>query len=169
MGHSNPPIAVPLHRVHTVPVDMNATPATHLLLYDDTCPLCTFQMRLLTWLDWCNAFTLVPISHPRAASVAPQLKQEDLLAAIHCISTRGRIYRGARALRFAGWRLPLLVPLALVLWIPGVIWVADQIYQWVAHNRYILSRVFGCKEACAVLPMRERANEKEAAGTPPRP
>jgi predicted DCC family thiol-disulfide oxidoreductase YuxK len=139
---------------------MNATRRAHILLYDDTCPLCTFQMRLLTWLDWRNAFSLLPISHPRAAEIAPELEREQLLEAIHCVSTDGRIYRGARAIRFAGLRLPLLVPLALVLWIPGVIWVAEKVYQWVARHRHLLSRVFGCKEACALLPSRERANEK---------
>jgi predicted DCC family thiol-disulfide oxidoreductase YuxK len=146
---------------------MNATRPTHILLYDDTCPICTFQMRLLTWLDWRNAFSLLPISNPRATEIAPQLPREELLEAIHCVTMGGRIYRGARAIRYAGLRLPLLVPLALVLWIPGVIWVAEKVYQWVARNRYFLSRIFGCKEACALLPSRERANEKEAAGTPP--
>ena len=57
--------------------------------------------------------------------------------------------------------MPLLVPLALFLWIPGLIWIAEKIYAWVSRNRYILSRVFGCKEACAVLPQRPRRNEKE--------
>jgi len=151
------PIAVRVGPVHILSVDMNAT---HILLYDDTCPLCTFQMRLLTWLDWCNAFRLLPLSHPRAAEIAPHLQREELLEAIHCVSTRGRIYRGARAIRFAGLRLPLLVPLALVLWVPGVIWVAEKVYQWVARHRHVLSRVFGCKEACALLPSRERATEK---------
>ena len=148
---------------------MNTPRATPILLYDDACPLCTFQMRLLTWLDWCNVLTLLPLSHPRAAELAPQLQREDLLAAIHCVTPDGRVHRGARALRFAGMRLPLMIPVALVLWIPGVIWLAEKVYQWAAQNRHLLSRVFGCKEACAILPMRERANEKEAAGTPPRP
>jgi len=25
-----------------------------IVLYDSDCPLCTFQMKLLTWLDWFN-------------------------------------------------------------------------------------------------------------------
>ena len=58
--------------------------------------------------------------------------------------------------------MPLLVPVALVLWIPGVIWIAEKIYTWVSRKRYVLSKVFGCKEACAILPERKREQEKEA-------
>lgn len=123
--------------------------------------MCTFQMRVLTWLDWFNVLSLLPISNPRASEITPNLHREDLLEAIHCVAADGRIYRGARCIRFVGMRMPLLVPVALFLWLPGVIWVAERIYSWVSRNRHLLSRLFGCKEACAILPMRERSNEKE--------
>ena len=131
----------------------------HIVLYDGECSLCTFQMRLLTWLDWFNVLQLVPITHPLAAQVAPQIHREALLEAIHCVTPDGRIYRGARALRFVGLRLPILFLVALVLWIPGVIWIAEHIYQWVARHRQFLSRIFGCKDACAVLPARRREHD----------
>jgi len=132
----------------------------HIVLYDDGCPLCTFQMRLLTWLDWFDVLALMPLA--KAADVAPSLTRDDLLAAIHCLTRDGRIYRGARCLRFAGMRLPLLVPLALVLWIPGVIQIAEKIYAVISRNRLLLSRLFGCKEACAILPKRAREQDKLA-------
>lgn len=141
---------------------MAERPAPHLVLYDDECSLCTFQMRVVTWLDWCNAVRLVPISDPRAAAVAPGLTREALQEAIHCVARDGHIHRGARCLRFIGLRMPLGVPLALVLWIPGVIQIAEIIYQWVSRNRLLLSRVFGCKGACAILPERQRGNEPKA-------
>ena len=139
------------------------TPArpAHILLYDDACPLCTFQMRVVTWLDWGNAVSLLPLSDPRAAELAPSLTREALLEAIHCVARDGRIHRGARCLRFVGMRMPLAAPVALVLWIPGVIWIAERVYAWVSRNRHLLSRWFGCKEACALLPQRQRANERE--------
>lgn len=130
--------------------------APHLVLYDDACPFCTFQMRLLTWLDWLNVLAPVPLSDPRVATLAPQLTREALLEAIHCITARGDVHRGARALRFLGLRLPLLVPVALVLWIPGVIQAAEWIYRWVSRHRYLISRLFGCKTACSLLPERRR-------------
>lgn len=133
---------------------------SHALLYDDGCPMCTFQMRGLTWMDWFNKLTMIPISHPKASELAPGISRENLLEAIHCVSRKGKIYRGARALRFIGMRLVLGVPMALFLWIPGVIWVAEKVYAWVSRNRHLLSRFFGCKEACAILPARQRMQEE---------
>ncbi len=131
----------------------------HLVLYDQDCPLCTFQMRVLTWLDWRNCLALVPLSSPRAQTAAQSLGAEELRAAIHCITRDGRIHRGARCIRFVGMRLPALVPVGLFLWIPGVIQIAEVIYRWVSRNRHVLSRVFGCKDACALLPKRGRSQD----------
>lgn len=59
-------------------------------------------------------------------------------------------------------RLLLLIPVALFLWIPGVILIAEIIYQWISRNRLVLSRLFGCKDACAILPARKREQDKLA-------
>src|SRR5271155_3354198 len=134
----------------------------HIILYDGECPMCVFQMKVLSWLDWFGVLALVPLSDLRAQEVAPQLTREDLLEAIHCVTPEGRIYRGARALRFVGMRLPLMVPLALFLWIPGVIRIAEIAYQWISRNRHVLSRLFGCKGACAIMPKRAREQDKLA-------
>jgi len=139
---------------------MTATRTTNVLLYDDHCPLCSFQMKLLTWLDWFNVVSMLPLSHGKAAEVAPDITREQLLEAIHCITPDGTVHRGARAIRFMGLRMPLLVPLALFLWLPGVIWVAERVYAFVSRNRLVLSRLFGCKEACSILPARQRSNEQ---------
>jgi predicted DCC family thiol-disulfide oxidoreductase YuxK len=116
-------------------------------------------MKLLTWLDWFHSISLVPIADPRASALAPQLRREDLLEAIHCVARDGAIHRGARCIRFVGMRMPLMIPLALLLWLPGVIWVAEHVYMWISRNRHLLSRIFGCKGACAILPERKRAGE----------
>lgn len=131
----------------------------HTVLYDDECSLCTFQMKMLSWLDWRNVLTLTPLSSPRAPEIAPQLSREELQEAIHCVTPEGRVYRGARAIRFLGIRLPLLVPVALFLWLPGVIFVAEIVYRWISRNRLLLSRVFGCKGACAAMPARKREQD----------
>jgi predicted DCC family thiol-disulfide oxidoreductase YuxK len=134
----------------------------HLVLYDDECPLCTFQMKVLTWLDWLNVAALVPLSSDRARDAAPNLDREDLRAAIHVITEKGAIHRGARCIRFLSLRMPLLIPLGLFLWIPGVIWIAERVYQLVSRNRYLLSRWFGCKDACSIMPARKREQDKLA-------
>ena len=132
------------------------------VLYDGDCPMCVFQMKALSWLDWRGALALVPLTDPRAQQLAPQLTREDLLEAIHCVTPEGCVYRGARAIRFVGMRLPLLVPVALFLWLPGVILLAEITYRWVSRHRLLFSRLFGCKDACALLPARKREQDKLA-------
>ncbi len=117
--------------------------------------MCTFQTRLISWMDWLKKVTLVPIKDPRASGIAPDVTREDLLEAIHCVTPEGEIYRGARAFRFLGLRIPLLVPMGLFLWFPGVIWIAEKIYAFISKNRIYISKIFGCKGACAILPEKE--------------
>ncbi len=136
--------------------EAKVTRKTHIVLFDGDCPLCTFQKQLLTWLDWFNVVSFVPISDARTKGIAPSISREDLLEAIHCVAIDEEIHRGARCIRFVGMRMPLLVPLSLILWIPGVIWVAEWVYQWISRNRHLLSRLFGCKGACTILPERRR-------------
>lgn len=128
----------------------------NIVLYDSDCPLCTFQMKSLTWLDWFNRVKFLPIKDSQAAVNAPDLTREDLLEAIHCVTIKGRIHRGARCIRFLGMRMPLLVPLSLFLWLPGVIWLAEKFYMWISRNRLVLSKLFGCKGACVIMPERNR-------------
>lgn len=126
-----------------------------MLLYDDSCPLCTFQMKTLTWLDWFKKLEMRPLSDASSRAELPGIEPEMLRAAIHCRSKDGEVFRGARALRFVGMRLPPAAPLAAVLWIPGIIPIAEVVYMWVSRNRHFFSRIFGCKEACAILPERK--------------
>lgn len=131
-------------------------PARIAIIYDDACPLCTFQMRLLTWLDLGNRLCFIPLSSPEVAARAPQLKREDLSAAMHALTPQGEVHRGSRAIRYLSARVVLLWPLWVLLWIPGVIFLAEIFYRLVSRNRYLLSKIFGCKGACEVLPERRK-------------
>ena len=128
--------------------------ASHFVLYDSECSFCTFQMKVLRWLDWQNHFELVAASDVRVATLAPQLTAHQLNEAIHCVTAEHQIHRGARAIRFIAMRLPLLIPLGLALWFPGIIFIAERFYALISRNRQFISRAFGCKGACALLPDR---------------
>ena len=56
-------------------------------------------------------------------------------------------------------RMPLAVPFALILWLPGVIYLAEIVYRWISRNRHLIGKLFGCKGACAIVPARRRNNE----------
>ena len=146
---------------------MVKTRAKNTVLYDDGCPMCTFGMRVLTWVDWFGAARLVGLSHPEAKVIGPQLTREQLLEAIHCVTGDGRVYRGARAIRHLGLRMPVLVPLSVLMWVPGVMWIAERIYGVVARNRHVLSKMFGCETVCAVMPAREREDDLKVRSETP--
>lgn len=99
-------------------------------------------------LDWLGALQWVPISRQQAVSGNPPLTGEALAEAIHCVTARGRVLAGIEALRFIGLRLPLVAPLALVLWLPGIAWLARWAYGWVSRHRQGISRWLGCETAC---------------------
>lgn len=124
----------------------------HVLLFDGDCPMCTFQSRTLGWLDWFHCVDMIPLKDSRTGEIAPDITREDLLEAIHCITPEGEVHRGARAIRFLSTRIPLLIPVGLFLWLPGVIWIAEKLYAFVSRNRHFFSKIFGCKGACAIMP-----------------
>jgi predicted DCC family thiol-disulfide oxidoreductase YuxK len=133
----------------------------HVVLYDSDCSMCTFQMKTLTWLDWFRKVRFLAIKDPEAAELAPDLGREDLMEAIHCLATNGKVHRGARAIRFLGMRMPLLVPMSLILWFPGVILLAELAYKFVSKHRLFFSKFFGCKGACAIMPERKDSVKSE--------
>jgi len=130
-----------------------------LLLYDAGCPLCTFQSRLLSWLDWFGTVRLVPFDHPAAAPFVAGIDPHELSAAIHLVGVDGRVRKGVRALRLAGLRMPALAPLAAALWIAGVVDVAEWCYDFVSGRRQTLSRIFGCESACRIMPTHRRPGD----------
>ena len=120
------------------------------LIYDDECGFCRAQVRQLRALDWFRTIEFHAASDPKALTLAPGLTREGLMAAMHAISPAGSVFRGARAFRQIGLSIPCFAPLALLMWVPGVVWFADRVYERIARNRYFLSRFVGCDEVCAL-------------------
>lgn len=121
-----------------------------IMLYDDTCPMCVAQMRWLSALDWFHMLETMPASSKAAQACVPEVSHDVLMTGIHCKKPDGQVLQGVRALRAAGLRVPLLVPVTLLLWIPGMRWLADIVYGKISRNRYVLSKFFRCKDTCAV-------------------
>jgi len=56
-------------------------------------------------------------------------------------------------------RIPALFPLALFLWVPGIIQLAEVAYAVVSRHRHAISGLFGCRGACDVLPAKQRTGD----------
>ena len=66
------------------------------------------------------------------------------------VDARGRVWRGAGAVRYLSRRLVALWPLALPLHVPGSMPLWSALYRLVARNRYRLAGT--CADGACRLP-----------------
>lgn len=117
-----------------------------VLIYDGNCAFCRHWVDRLHRADRYGRIVTIPADQ-RGNLDLPPLSDEELSRAMYLVLPDRTIRRGARALpellrRLPGWRL-----LAPLFRIPGVLWVADRVYQWIARRRHRL----GCKNgACGI-------------------
>ena len=108
------------------------------LYYDGTCSLCTRTVRWLSRLDLFGQVTWTPFQSLREPPRG--LSWDDLDRAAYLDTGQGHPYEGYYAFRKLSLRLMPLMPLAPVLWLPGMGLAGKAVYRWVARNRCRLSR-----------------------------
>jgi predicted DCC family thiol-disulfide oxidoreductase YuxK len=121
-------------------------PGQGIVLYDGDCPFCRKTVGLLKRFDW---FARLHFQNCRDEANLPPcaepLVMDRLIAEMHVVPPRrDRALAGFRAVRWIFWRLPATVVLAPFLYIPGVPWVGNKVYRWVARNRF---KIVPCDEA----------------------
>ena len=120
-----------------------------VMYYDGECGFCTLCVRVLKPGDFFRQVAWVP--YQDLPDPPEGLTWEDLDAAAYLEARKGgtggdeggsttRLYRGFYAFRMLTLRLPPLFPLAPLMWLPGVNRVGERAYEWVAANRYRISR-----------------------------
>jgi predicted DCC family thiol-disulfide oxidoreductase YuxK len=111
-----------------------------VVLYDGQCPLCRKSVALLKRLDWLRRVRCLDARDPaNVPAREPTLEPARLLEEMHLVPpSGGRVYHGFGAFRWIAWRLPLLWPVAPLLYLPGVPALGQRLYLWVARNRFDL-------------------------------
>jgi len=123
------------------------------LLYDGQCPLCQRSVAVLKKLDWSRKVDYRDARDPaNLPDLDPPLEPARLLEEMHLVTTRNRVYHGFGALRWLAWRMPLLWLVAAFLCIPGVPWVGQKVYLWIARNRY---QLVPCRDGVCTVPPRK--------------
>jgi predicted DCC family thiol-disulfide oxidoreductase YuxK len=111
-----------------------------LVLYDGQCAFCLKSVALMRRLDWLGRLRYqnardTPHLPPLDATIDPaRLLQEMHLL----VPGSGKVYHGFKAFRWLAWRLPLLWPVAPLLYVPGVAPLGQKGYLWVARHRFQL-------------------------------
>jgi predicted DCC family thiol-disulfide oxidoreductase YuxK len=113
---------------------MNTEPAG-TLFFDGNCGMCTRSRDLLLRMDRTGNLQTETLQSPGAAErlgIAPA----SLLESVRWLDPSGAVYSGAEAANAAlsaaiGSRIPLVI-----YRIPGIRFVEDGVYRWVAAHRY---------------------------------
>ena len=119
-----------------------------VLYYDGECGFCTLSVRMLALADFFRVVAWT--AYQELQEPPPGLAWQDLDEAAYLEVRRGgagddfaegrRLHRGFYAFRMLTLRLPPLLPLAPLLWLPGVNRLGERAYAWIAANRYRISR-----------------------------
>jgi predicted DCC family thiol-disulfide oxidoreductase YuxK len=111
-----------------------------IVLYDGQCPLCRKSVEILRRLDWLRKLRYGDARDPEQVPVHdPPLTPAQLLEEMHLLTPDGKhVYRGFAAFRWMAWQLPLLWPITLFLYLPGIPAVGVRLYRWIARNRFQL-------------------------------
>lgn len=121
-------------------------PGLAVLIYDGRCTFCERQSaRLMRWVRR-DSLVRVSFHEPGVLERYPALTREQCDRAMQLVLPDGRIVAGARAVaeairlrRRIGW-------MANVYYLPGLRWMIDRGYDWIARHRY---RLAGGRAVCS--------------------
>ena len=122
------------------------------LLFDGECPFCQREVRWLQRRNRHGRLAFEDITLPGFDPAVYHTTREELMGVIHGVFPDGRIVRKVEAFREAYRAIGLGWLLAPTGW-PGLRWLADRGYEWFAHYRLPIGRIFGrqCNSgSCAV-------------------
>jgi len=125
------------------------------ILYDGQCPLCNRTVRVLRLFD---LFTRLEFLDFRRLDLTEYnyrhhlaLTIEDLDREMYIIS-RGQAYSGYYGYRVLALALPAFWLLSPFLFFPGVSWIGERVYGYIARNRLSLLK---CDSHCPNIPLAE--------------
>jgi len=120
------------------------------VLYDGSCGLCRESVARVRRMDSRGRIELVDLHDSAVAHRFPQVDREEALRWMQAVDRRGRVHSGADAWARIGLALPGWKLLAWLLLVPGIHFVAQRVYAWVARNRYRWNSELCADGSCAV-------------------
>ena len=110
------------------------------VLYDGQCAFCRKSVSLLKKLDWFHSLRYQDGRDVDSLpTTRPPLDPQRLIEEMHLVPPAGSpVYAGFQAFRWMAWRFPAFWLLAPFLYLPGVPWLGNRVYLWIAKNRFKL-------------------------------
>jgi predicted DCC family thiol-disulfide oxidoreductase YuxK len=129
------------------------------VLYDGACNLCRGSVARVRRMDPRNRIELLDLHDASVRRRFPQVNIDDAMRLMQAVDPSGRVYSGADAWARIGMALPGWNLVAWLLLVPGIHFVAQHFYAWVARNRYRWSREL-CEDGTCALHITERRGPK---------
>jgi predicted DCC family thiol-disulfide oxidoreductase YuxK len=120
------------------------------VLYDGNCGLCRASVARVRGIDRGDRIELLDLHEPSAATRFPQVNREEAMRLMQAVDPSGKVYSGVDAWARIGLALPGWKLIAWLLLVPGIHFVAGQIYLWIAGNRYRWNRDLCADGSCAI-------------------
>jgi len=110
------------------------------VLYDGSCNLCRGSAERVRRFDILHRIEFLDLHDPSAAERFPQVNRNEAMKWMQAVDSRNRVFSGSDAWARIGVLLPGWNLIARILLVPGIRWIAQRIYAWVASNRYRWNR-----------------------------
>ncbi len=111
------------------------------LIFDGDCRFCRRQVGAVK--RWDSAGRIDPVAYQVAELEPYGVSLKAAEQAMHLVAPSGAVWSGAAAARELFRLLPVLRPLAWLFRVPGVMFVTERAYRWVARRRHR----FGCESS----------------------
>jgi predicted DCC family thiol-disulfide oxidoreductase YuxK len=131
--------------------DPRERPGADIVIYDGQCQFCTGQVERLARWDGGQRLAYLSLHDSRAADLCADLTHDQLMEQMYVVTSSGKRFGGAAAVRYLSGRLPRLWVLAPLLHIPWSLPFWQRLYLWVAKRRYRAGRGDKCNsDSCDV-------------------
>lgn len=117
------------------------------LIFDGKCGFCLDSVRKLKIMDLFATLEYVDFHQvENIKQIHSQLTKEDVNKQLYLIEPSGRLYPGFMAFRRLCFLLPMLYPMAAVLYFPGMGVIGPPVYRFIAKNRHRFKFLARCKD-----------------------
>jgi predicted DCC family thiol-disulfide oxidoreductase YuxK len=113
-------------------------------IYDGYCVICNQTRRMVMAFDWLHRVEFLNIHDwSQVEARYPNLDFEAAMGQMHVVTLDGQLLGGFEGVRRLLRDLPLGFPVWLLLHLPGMNWLGNKVYRFIARNRYRINKFFG--------------------------
>jgi predicted DCC family thiol-disulfide oxidoreductase YuxK len=134
------------------------------ILYDGNCGLCRASVARLRRMDPEQHVETLDLHDPAVVARFPQVHAEEAMRLMQAVDLGGRVYSGVDAWARIGLTLPGWKLVAWLLLVPGIHFLAQRVYGWIARNRYRWNRE-ACEDGTCALHMNPPSNSQAGSST----